>query len=1504
MKKSNQFFMNCLLLVALLFQGNMLAQNNRQHLGRLDQSVPRSDTRTSNYCQWRQLGMENLVNQPLLGNFTTNSTQKRKIMTTKSGREIWGGLIYANSWNQLNQEEKEIPYQILSFSTDDPTSINTIKSDPYLNVNGGAAIYDGKIHFINIIAGMGFMIPRYCEMDIETWQHTDKSRPNDYLKDVSLGATTTVTDPKTGIVYGQFFANDGKGYEIGTINYDNLKRTMISYTETYFVASAMNSKGEWYGIGKDGYMYIIDKETGDIEQSFELGLEPCYVQGAIFDPDDDNLIYWASSFRDAPSALYTIDVAKEEVSLVGQFPDNEEITFMFIPETPEANAPAKAENVSANFVNESLQGEVSFTIPSMTYGGFALTGDVEWEIFANNVSMAKGTAVVSAKINETITVEGGNTFIKIVLNNVSGNSESAIINVWVGYDEPQMVNNLAASINDNKVSLSWETPEKGIHDGYVDVTNLKYNIKRCPDEVMVAENISETSFTDVLGELPYALYYYEITAVNSNMASKPAMTEKMSYGKAYDLPYNNPLATEDDFNVCAIVDNNHDGITWMFREDLDGVIYPYTSSGSGDDWLITPPVKMKNDRLYEINYDVRAHQYGYVESMNVYIMQGDDINNSTLIAEYPSIEEDFYIGYNNTITVANDGEYRIAYRAMSKEFMYGIHLANINITEGSLVEAPDSATNINIIAAELGKLSADIEFTAPSINCGKKTLNEITKIIVKNITTNKQVKVVENVTPGEKVVVTDTKAENGFNEYCIQAYNNSGKGIEAKAKGYVGMDTPDIVNNIQIYDNLDGTARLTWDVPSSVGIHGGYVDINDVNYTVTRYVYGEGTNYYAENIAERECIVDGIPTDGDQEIYSYSIYVNSNALKENNNTSITSPYVISGTPYSMPFFESFNGGNTDNSLWFITCKGSEWVRYSSDLSYDGIGGSACWTAANAGDIANLNSGKILPKGDNPKVVFMYYGKKADLMLNANIRVNGQTDNVLESIDFNNLGDDYGWYQCIIPIKQFNNSSYVEIRFNSVANEAGAEMAISNVELLNVLDHNLVCTLSATNKIAAGSIIPALVKVRNIGEYATSDYTVKLYADGKFIDKKAGVNVNSLETVEFNFDIPTNIAQSEDMKIYAEVEYAKDLDLKDNKSGENIVSFIRPTYPKVEDLMASTNTDGTVSLNWNAPSSTIQTETDGFEMYDPFVKGNYIGPWKTLDLDGAWTFTWDNIEFPGNMREMSYIVFNPYVANNMDLEDRHITMVPRNNEGAQYLICWDATYMSKEGNNDWLISPVLPEGNNLDISFYARSFNEDYGMEDFEVLYSMTGTEPEDFDIIETNLGAPASDWTLFEFKLPENARHFAIRCYSKYKVAFMLDDITYPVANLTLKGYNIYRDSKLIASVDENTTSYVDNTAFCDHSYQVTVVYSIGESDFSNMAVLSSIDNIGTNDIVVRGDNRCIRVFNAEGKDIKIYTTDGKMVCSGNGTANMNFYVNSGNYLVQIGKDTVKIAVK
>ena len=53
----------------------------------------------------------------------------------------------------------------------------------------------------------------------------------------------------------------------------------------------------------------------------------------------------------------------------------------------------------------------------------------------------------------------------------------------------------------------------------------------------------------------------------------------------------------------------------------------------------------------------------------------------------------------------------------------------------------------------------------------------------------------------------------------------------------------------------------------------------------------------------------------------------------------------------------------------------------------------------------------------------------------------------------------------------------------------------------------------------------------------------------------------------------------------------------------------------------------------------------------------------------------------------------------------------------------------------------------------------------------------------------------------------------------------------TVTGYNIYRDGKLAGTADATATAFTDNSVEAGaHSYKVTALYAEGESEFSDVA--------------------------------------------------------------------------
>ena len=174
--------------------------------------------------------------------------------------------------------------------------------------------------------------------------------------------------------------------------------------------------------------------------------------------------------------------------------------------------------------------------------------------------------------------------------------------------------------------------------------------------------------------------------------------------------------------------------------------------------------------------------------------------------------------------------------------------------------------------------------------------------------------------------------------------------------------------------------------------------------------------------------------------------------------------------------------------------------------------------------------------------------------------------------------------------------------------------------------------------------------------------------------------------------------------------------------------------------------------------------DDFEEHPDFTLD--LPNWIQYDLDGGTTYSISDVEFENAGEPMSYIVFNP-TSTVPSITD----MVPKS--GDKFL----ASFASTEGvNNDWIITPRITIGTTTVVSFYARSYTSDHGLEKFRVKMSLGGDQVEDFTFSlhqeDDYLEAPTA-WTPYYFNVSElsgtDAR-FAVQCVSENAFILMIDD--------------------------------------------------------------------------------------------------------------------------------------
>lgn len=215
------------------------------------------------------------------------------------------------------------------------------------------------------------------------------------------------------------------------------------------------------------------------------------------------------------------------------------------------------------------------------------------------------------------------------------------------------------------------------------------------------------------------------------------------------------------------------------------------------------------------------------------------------------------------------------------------------------------------------------------------------------------------------------------------------------------------------------------------------------------------------------------------------------------------------------------------------------------------------------------------------------------------------------------------------------------------------------------------------------------------------------------------------------------------------------------------------------------------------------------------------PWNALDVDGLETYGFTSIEFPHNFEPMAYIVFNPANTTPPMTDDPEI----QPHTGDKFGACFASVPSGGQGNNDWLISPLIMLGIDSYLDFWAKSYTDDYGLERFNVGVSTTGTNPEDFTIISASPyeEAPMA-WTEFYYDLSEYNNqdvYVGIQCVSYDAFIFMLDDLC---VFTTATGIETNKVNNL--TIYPNPAQDVVNIMAGSNIQSVTIYNNIGQIVF------------------------------------------------------------------------------
>ena len=1004
------------------------------------------------------------------------------------------------------------------------------------------------------------------------------------------------------------------------------------------------------------------------------------------------------------------------------------------------------------------------------------------------------------------------------------------------------------------------------------------------------------NYVDNAADLTVGTHVYQIIPYNTVGMGVKSEEKTVFISATLDVPYTFDFS-QNLLDLFTVIDNNNDEKTWKWNES-NGAYYGYSTDNAADDYLISLPFNLKAGKKY--NVIVAARNTGYEEKFEVKAGKAPTVAGltETVIPETVVASQDEFTEYEGIFTPAEDGQYYFAIHATSKADQFNLLVSKLAIEFAPEATAPAAITAFTATAGAEGALEVNLAFTAPTKAVDGSDLSGT--VDVKIYRDNLLVNTVEDVAVGTAGSWKDINVENGKTyTYYVVAANESGDGLKSEKQSvFVGQDELGDVENIVVTGTTPTTISLSWDAVK--GVNGGYVNAANVKYAVvsTRIE----TVWFWQILVVDEVLgtVTGqtsgtfdYPVDEGEQEYKYFGVVALDADAElpaaDDEYEGGYNWALVGTPYTLPFAESFTGGNLAYSVWAVD--GSEYTLgiYTGMASDDDC--ALGMTTVEETGLVRLESGRVNIKGvANPTLLFDVMGLG---VTTAKVYAK-KDDGNWEAIQNVTVTDEYATVK--VPLKNHNGERFIRFAIGTdIVNPAIVVdmddygdpvyeyhdmLIVDNIRIVDLYQYDLSVNLTASPKsVVAGKTIDFTATITNEGENAAEGCTIKAYANNEVLyEASQNVVLQPFTSITIPYTHATTVFdKAGDVTVRVEVIYENDLNPANN-STEVIITIKEPTAAGPENVGAEDKGNDGVILTWTAPNigeTQAQEVTEDFEnqeVFEPFGLGGItatehtgaFGDWTLYDGNGIAVYGFQNLQFPNQSEPSAWQVFNPAQLG----ENIASQFAPHS--GEQFLISFCPADQDEAGNDllppadHWLISPALT-GEAQTVSFYAREITDQYGAETFEVWASSTDKEIASFTKV-GDYSTDAVEWTQFTADLPAGTKYFAIRHISKDIFGLLIDDITFKAlvggsSNGDIVAFNIYVDGKLVATVEGDKTTYTVDPASIgagEHEFSVTAVYADGTESKPASATTTA--------------TTAIEQIANDGKPVDVYSLDGKLV--------------------------------
>ena len=1349
-----------------------------------------------------------------------------------------GVLISAASWGDTPA------YGVYSFpvSGSDP-SLTAIKTGEDYGATFGA-VYGGG-HLLatkpGLIIGGSPIEMDYNIFDGVTYELTG-SRYGDAYRTL-LASTYDTATGKTFVFLKDRYSNT---YSFGTMDTSSGYFTEITNkrVDTYTGWNALGStpQGRLYAIDYNGNLLSVNKKTGETTHVASTGLTSAYATSGEIDPATGRFIF--VTVNENSSSLYSIDLTTANAEKIYDFADKEQFFALhFTTPQPTDTKPSPVRSFAADFTDASLSGTIKFNAPVTDDDWGMGSGPLTYYVYIDGIEVATGETAYGAsgiEVPVSVATPGMYEFSAKVVTPGGAHSDLISKELWVGQDIPGNVSDFKAAYDGYSFTLSWAAPT-GANGGYFDPSGVTYTITMLPQGTVVAENISGTSFSfDYTKPAELTTVTFSIMPSYGTASFSPVESNPLVIGNAPEPPFSENFDS-GEAKGFTVIDNNLDGVCFRIADGVATLEFGregYTPIAS-DDWLVLPPLRLKGGHAYYVGFHAYGQYSMYTERVAAYAAtepSADALAGGTQIVAPVSLNCDKTnpAELGSYFIPESDGEYYIGIYGCSIPDQYALIVDNITVSAGVTATAPAAVTDLTAIPGKNGAIAMTLRYTAPSLNFVGGQLDALTKVEIYRDGT-----LAGTQTPAmnETMEWTDPEPTEGDHTYTLVPYNGSDTGDPAKITTHIGINRPLPTASVNVtYGSHKGEVVLTWE-PVTADITGGEFDASSVTYKVMR-VYNRSSELLASGLTECTYTDEFCHPDTEQAAAYYTVIATT---RGGDGDPTNTPFVCLGKDYPLPFTESFADGNLTHTVWITGNESlnSVWnINEDSDITYftsqDKDNGYLYFNTIAGTDKGSFYSGRISLEGV-PDAELRFYAVTPNPYAASTITIRIDSGEGFEDVETISLFADQGanmtWKLFKVNLGRYAGKS---IRIAFAVETITPFVAIDNITVRGLWPDDLAITaFSAPAAVDAGKPFEITAKVINNGSQPQQDYKVTLYRNNQAVATLPGTQLEPDATAEFTF---TETAEA----VWGNVEYHVTVDLpddavvSDNTSAKASVTVRGNSLPIPEALSTSMADNGAV-ISWMAPDLESGKAdipvTGGMDDVTPFSIGlahsqlgadDNTGGWLMIDGDGLPTISDTNLSYPNRCKPAAFMAFD---NNEIDWE-----MFTDNDGDGLSFIAWASV---GGRNDDWIISPRI-NGNAQTISFYAKSLMD--SPESFEVLLSSTGRTTADFTITGERRVASTGQWGRVDIEIPEGTLFFAVRYVSYDNFALMLDNFSFtaagPTVGLDLKGYNLYCNGLKLNTEPITVETFIHTAAEAGHSYQVTALYSDGESMPSAAVVL------------------------------------------------------------------------